>query len=211
MQTDKRHLLVSPESEIVIEGFPRCANSFSVLAFEMAQDRPVRIAHHLHAKAQVQKAISLRLPTLILTREPVSATASLVTRHPAIRINQALRQYYSFYRYIEDCADKVLVADFSEITSHYDIVIDRLNRRFGTNFRQYINCQANDSKVFSIIDQLNLTVEVGNTRQLARPSAEKDRYHRVIHHQINAHPIIPRLRALHQRITSPVKYPDQSP
>src|SRR5262245_65181203 len=44
---------VGPETELVIEGFPRCGNSFAVAAFSLAQPRPVRIAHHLHAPAQV--------------------------------------------------------------------------------------------------------------------------------------------------------------
>ena len=46
-----------PGVDIVIEGFPRSANSVAVHAFRVAQDRPVRIAHHLHAPAQVIAAV----------------------------------------------------------------------------------------------------------------------------------------------------------
>src|SRR5438552_16073334 len=41
-----------PGVDLATEGFPRSANSFAVHAFRVAQDRPVRIAHHLHAPPQ---------------------------------------------------------------------------------------------------------------------------------------------------------------
>jgi hypothetical protein len=44
---------VGRETEVVIEGFPRCGNSFAFAAFALAQPHPVHIAHHLHAPAQV--------------------------------------------------------------------------------------------------------------------------------------------------------------
>ncbi|HYT30505.1 MAG TPA: hypothetical protein VEN82_06985, partial [Actinomycetota bacterium] len=39
-------VLVRPETDVLIEGYPRSANSFSVAAFGLAQPREVEIAHH---------------------------------------------------------------------------------------------------------------------------------------------------------------------
>ena len=47
---------VRPETEIVIEGFPRSANSTTVHRFLERQPGPVRIAHHKHHAAQLQRA-----------------------------------------------------------------------------------------------------------------------------------------------------------
>src|SRR6266566_5260966 len=67
-----------PHVDIVIEGFPRSANSFAVHAFRVAQDRPVRIAHHLHAPAQVIAAVRARVAAITLIREPEDAVLELV-------------------------------------------------------------------------------------------------------------------------------------
>jgi hypothetical protein len=51
-----QNLLVDRTTQLVIEGFPRSGNTFAVVAFEQAQRQSVRIAHHLHAPAQVMLA-----------------------------------------------------------------------------------------------------------------------------------------------------------
>ena len=50
---------VTPDKQVVIEGFPRSGNSFARRAFIMAQDETfdvTSIAHHLHVPAQVVRA-----------------------------------------------------------------------------------------------------------------------------------------------------------
>lgn len=48
LRPQRRDLVVARDTEIVIEGYPRSANTFAVAAFLLAQGRPVKIAHHLH-------------------------------------------------------------------------------------------------------------------------------------------------------------------
>jgi hypothetical protein len=165
-----RHLVVRPDSEIVIEGYPRCANSFSVLAFERAQQRPMQIGHHLHASAQITLGVKYGIPVLVLIREPIGAAASLIIRHPEISAKQALRQYVSFYECVWHFADRVVLADFHKITSDYAQVIDAVNRRFNTAFRTYVNSVSEDAAVFHEIDRLNEANEGSAENQLARPS-----------------------------------------
>jgi hypothetical protein len=166
-------LLVTRNSEIVIEGYPRCANSFSVLAFERAQGRKLRIGHHLHAPAQIKLGVRYGLPVLALIREPIGAAASLITRHPEISPDQALRQYVNFYECVQRHADRVVLADFRKVTSDYAQVIEAVNRRFGTQFRPYVNSSSEDEAVFAEIDALNAETEGGAEHQLARPSDAK--------------------------------------
>ena len=47
--SDQKRMLYSKETELVIEGFPRSANTFAVLAFDYAQPDDVKLAHQLHA------------------------------------------------------------------------------------------------------------------------------------------------------------------
>ena len=107
------HLVVSRDTELVIEGYPRCANSFAVLAFERAQGHPMKLAHHLHAQAQIMLAVKYGVPILILIRDPISAAASLITRHPELSATYALRQYVDFYDCIRSHLEDVVVAKFT--------------------------------------------------------------------------------------------------
>jgi len=68
LRPSRRHLLVKKDTEIVIEGYPRSANTFAVAAFLLAQGRAVKIAHHLHVPAQVIQAVRWGIPHCIDSR-----------------------------------------------------------------------------------------------------------------------------------------------
>ncbi len=80
--------VVHPLTDITIEGFPRCANSFAVQAFRSANDvnRPLRIATHLHSTANVVQSIRLKIPTVVLIRNPGDALVSWLSL--AIQLNK---------------------------------------------------------------------------------------------------------------------------
>ena len=40
--------VIGPDTEFVIDGYTRCASTFAVYALQLSQQRPVRLAHHLH-------------------------------------------------------------------------------------------------------------------------------------------------------------------
>src|SRR5215210_9212094 len=85
-----RRLLVARTTQFVIEGFPRSGNTFAVVAFEQAQRETFRIAHHLHAPAQVMLAARWRIPALVLVRKPTDAVLSWTIREPCVSIQQDL-------------------------------------------------------------------------------------------------------------------------
>src|SRR5918999_5771267 len=68
------------DTEIVIEGFPRSANSFAVAAFARAQGRKPKIAHHVHAPAQVIAAARAGIPAIVLIRNPEEAVLEYVIK-----------------------------------------------------------------------------------------------------------------------------------
>ena len=125
--------VVTPETQLVIEGFPRSANSFARVAFNRAQKETVRIATGLHVPAQVIMAARWRIPTLVLIRSPKDAVLSFAIRDP-ISVEQALKYYLSFYETVEDYADAYVLGTFEEVTGDFGRVIRRINDRFGTSF-----------------------------------------------------------------------------
>jgi hypothetical protein len=89
--------VVGSETELVIDGYTRCATTFAVYAFQLAQERPVRVAHHLHAPAQLIVAAKMGIPVLALIREPREAILSQLIREPGISLRGALVAYARFY------------------------------------------------------------------------------------------------------------------
>jgi len=125
---------VGSDTEFVLDGFQGSANSFAAAAFEASQERPVAMAHHMHAPAQIIKAVRNGIPTLVLIREPVGTVLSITSRWPYISLRQALRSYVRFYEKIGPYRQGYVLSTFEETTRHFDRVIRRVNDRFGTDF-----------------------------------------------------------------------------
>ena len=52
-------LLTNLNTQLVIEGFPRSANTFAVITFWHLQPKKVIVAHHQHVPAQIIRAVNL--------------------------------------------------------------------------------------------------------------------------------------------------------
>lgn len=166
--------IVRPTTELVIEGFPRSANTFAVWAFRQAQLRDVRLAHHLHYPAQIVRAAQWKIPTLVLIREPEAAVTSLVMKD-APTAEQALRHYVSFYKTVAEHLDRCVMAPFKEVITDYGAVIERVNERFGTDFSAFDHSEENVGKVFSRIEERHRARNGGTVfeTRIARPSPAK--------------------------------------
>lgn len=162
-----------PETEIVIEGFPRTGTSFAVAAFNMAQATRVEVACHVHAPAQVVAAARRRVPALVIAREPEDTVLSFVIRNPAVSVPQALRGYLRFYAPLVPYRGRVVVGSFSEVTADFGEVTRRVNERFGTDFVEFEHTDENVRACFAEIDSdYEARLERGPQleRAVARPS-----------------------------------------
>lgn len=144
--------VVRPETQVLIEGFPRSGSSFALVATRFAQDASVNIAHHLHSAANVKEAIRLGVPTLLLVRNPADVALSEKIRNPAITLRQALRAYVAYYDAVMPYAPKVTVADFEQVTGNFSDVISRLNRRYGLDLKLFEHTPENVARCFRIIE-----------------------------------------------------------
>ncbi|GIW56600.1 MAG: hypothetical protein KatS3mg082_3004 [Nitrospiraceae bacterium] len=151
----QRSYVVSRRTEVVIEGYPRSANTFAVAAFSMAQPRVVRIAHHLHIPAQILRAAALGIPVIVLIRDPVEAAASLLVREPHITASLALKSYIAFYSRVYDVRDHYVTATFREVTTDFGSVIERLNAKFGTTFSPFKHTPHAVEAVMKIVEAMD--------------------------------------------------------
>src|SRR5918912_659425 len=171
-----RARIVTPDTQLVIEGFPRSANTFARVAFNRAQSERVRIAHGLHVPAQVIRASRWRIPTLVLIRKPKDAVLSFAIRDP-ISVDQALRYYLSFYETVEEYRDAYVLGLFEEVTEDFGEVIRRINEKFGTEFSLFRHDEQNVKEVFARMEK-NSRKRYGETQwenKVSRPSALKER------------------------------------
>jgi hypothetical protein len=169
--------VLGADTEIVIEGFPRCANTFAVSAFELAQDRPVAIAHHLHAAAHVVRAVEAGVPVILLVRVPEDAIASVVARKPSLDPAAAAAAYLRFYNGVAGVLDGCVVAEFGQVIGDFGDVIKRVNRRYGTSFTPFEHTDENVARCFGRIESQNRERSAGRVVEsaVARPSEERAR------------------------------------
>lgn len=129
-----RAFLASTDTEIVIEGFPRSANTYFVAFFAVAQGRPVRIARHLHESYQVRFAEKQRIPCVVLVRQPLDALVSALMRDTRKSPTSILRNYLRFYREVLRIRKMAVIASFDTAINDANLIIEEVNGVYGTSF-----------------------------------------------------------------------------
>jgi hypothetical protein len=143
---------VGSETELVIDGYTRSAVTFAVFAFQLAQDRPVRLAHHLHAPAQLIEAARRGVPALAVIRAPEGAVLSASIREPYVTPRSAFVAYSRFYESLLPYRSAMVVGEFEEVTADLGAVICRVNQRFGTRFREFDHSPENVRFCFDLVE-----------------------------------------------------------
>jgi hypothetical protein len=143
--------VISSATELVIDGYTRCASTFAVYALQLAQRVPVRLAHHLHAPAQLVAAARVGVPALAVIREPRGALLSQLIREPDMALRDALIAYARFYQRLLPYRDRLVAADFEEVTKDFGAVTRRVNDRFGTTFAEFEPSEQNTQRCFELI------------------------------------------------------------
>ena len=190
--------LVSPETGITIEGFPRSGTTFAVRAFNSV-NREIRIAHHHHAAAQVLESVRLGLPTLLIVRSPEGAVRSLMIRRPELSAAAALSAYRRFHDRLAACRKRIVIASFDQVTKDFGQVIDRVNDRYGTRFRRFDHTTANVDAIFRAMERDNASA-YGRllSTHVPRPDPERDRAKDRI--QLDGQPALARARHAYQSL-----------
>jgi hypothetical protein len=172
---DKRRTLAVPRTSIVIEGFPRSGNTFSVAAFMVANGPDHHIGRHLHGAPHVLRAARMELPTVVLIREPRSAVLSYLIRRDTLFADDALLEYLDFYRTALRARGAFVVGLFDQVVSDFGAITDQVNTRFGTSFARYEPTPENREAAFALVEEMNRLECRGEVLEthVGRPSAER--------------------------------------
>ena len=153
-----RRSIVGPDHDVMIEGYPRSANSFAHDAFAMANPG-LAIATHLHSAAHVRMAVACGVPAMVLVREPDAAVlsslalmsqASGATFNAGARrrlVREATLRYARFYERLVPVRERVLLIRFEDAITDFGVVVERLNARAGTTFTRFEHTEANVARI----------------------------------------------------------------
>lgn len=124
--------VLSSTTDLVIEGFPRCANTWTEALVRVAGPN-LNLAHHSHAAAHVIAAVQASVPVLVLYRNPDDAVRSLLAMlGRRASAAHAYTDYASFYKSILTLPrTSLLLVPFQLATEAPAVVIERLTQRFG--------------------------------------------------------------------------------
>lgn len=142
--------VIGSDTELVIDGFTRSATTFAVYAFQLSQDKPIRLAHHLHAPAQLIEAARRGIPTVVLIRKPQGAILSQLIREPDVALRDALFAYSRFYEHLLPYRKGFVIGEFRQVTHEFGAVIRQLNARFDTHFAEFIPSDVNVRECFEL-------------------------------------------------------------
>ena len=151
-------MVVTPHTELVVDGYTRSATTYAVYAFQLAQTKPVRMAHHLHAPAQIVAAARWGVPTILLVRDPEGAVLSQVVREPGVTVRDALVSWRRFYQTALRCRDAYVVGEFGRVTADMGRVIRDVNGRFGTSFEEFDRTEENERQVLDLMSERPTTI-----------------------------------------------------
>jgi hypothetical protein len=116
--------LCTSDKKLVIEAFPRSANTFSVaLACLYGDYAKEEIASHHHAIGQFKRALQLDVPSISIIREPRAAIISLIVRRPKVFTILFLIDYYIFYSYVLNHKDEINLVTFDQVTNNTDELV----------------------------------------------------------------------------------------
>ena len=200
-----RDRAITDRTELVIEGFPRSGNTFASKAFALSQRQPVVVASHVHLPAQIKLAVRRGVPTLVLVRDPVDAAVSMAIADPHHRVEHLVRYWTHYHREVRPFLGDVVLATFTETTTDFGEVVDRLNERFGTSFDRFEHTPEHVAEVFAAIDDKQRVVhgEARYREAVARPDASRGAARAALTARLDrpeAAALVARARALHAEL-----------
>lgn len=180
---------VNSSTGICIEGYPRSANSYAVVAFRLV-NREVQAAHHLHVPAQIISACRLRIPTVAVIRHPLEAVSSFLLFQSSGNANLYLNLYTKFYRSIWPYRDQFVSADFEQVTADFNQIIEKCNHKFDTRFNTVSNLEQRQEEIFQKLSAINQRFFAGRSHRSMVPDEARSAKKKMVRERVAESPAL---------------------
>ena len=167
-------MAVRNSTQVCIEGFPRSANSYAVVAFRLANSG-IKIAHHLHVPAQLLQAHRLGIPSVLLIRKPEEAIASFLVFQRSENADLYLKAYIRFHKALRPIRSQLVVADFEVAIKNMNAVIQALNETYRKDFNFLRNQAEQENEIFAKLKQVNDQFFAGQKNKSMYPDESRQR------------------------------------
>ena len=172
--------------DLIVDGFPRSANSYSTRLFQHLEPRFL-IGNHLHSVAHINYGIKKSIPTIVLIRKPKDAIVSLAAldiieiysgnKNKFFKENSLkwiINRYIYFYKPLIRNADKFFLLEFELITKDPIKAIKRINDNFNLNLES-------DPQIINFYD----TLISSKAKSHLKPSEKRNQIKQELIHEIN--------------------------
>ena len=134
--------------DMLIEGYPRSANSFAYYTFLLSQNNPLKVGNHTHSPSQFALARKYKIPAMLVIRQPVDAVLSYILYDQNLSALTALERYVSFHKPLIANPTGFVVAPFDEVITDFGESMRRLNSHFNCSFVVFSHDEANVKKIY---------------------------------------------------------------
>lgn len=172
--------ICSRKTDVVIEAFPRSANTFCVAVFRVLSSDRLSIASHMHSAAQFRLASRYDKPALLIVRSPLDAISSLSIRRPLVKKKHLIKEYIAFHEKILPLVldGKVIVMRFDDLVGGKLLLPEVVHRVLGRDFE--VSSMPQDSledKVVDLVEAMERRDSGGILREthVARPSNKRNK------------------------------------
>lgn len=174
----RKDLIVNHNSDLIIEGFPRSANTFFTLLTQKLYPN-LQIAHHLHVSSQILYGVKNKKPVIILIRKPDQVVESLLMRDNKLKNDFIFLAFYLFYKPLVNLnSNKICIIQFDDFIENEKIIGRFLFKYFSSpkiKLTPDIKKQINDR-----IKELGRSNKRLTKIGYSLPSPEKEAYKRTI-------------------------------
>ena len=162
-------------TEIVIDGFPRSANTYGLYALQDAVGETCEVRGHTHSACTLLNAADAGVPAIAVVRDPDDAVASLIQMVDGMTPAIAYHAYARFHTTLRRRVGSIYIAPFDEVTGDFGRTMRGMNVKFGTSFPEFEKSPESDKRVFDKIEYANSVRNQGVIREagVARPSSSR--------------------------------------
>jgi hypothetical protein len=116
-----------PATGLVIEGFPRSANSFSVIAFLNSGASDMTLAHHVHSPPQIILVARFSRLAILLVCAPEDAVIAGLAKIATHTASDLLRAYALYYDNLLPLREHYVIAPFETVTTDVGCIVSAVN------------------------------------------------------------------------------------
>lgn len=174
-----RSEICSKDTDLVIEAYPRSANTFLVALFKYYCGEDISLARHRHAIAQFDLARRYDKPSVCVLRKPLDSIVSLAIRRDDVSVKLLINEYIDFHRGVlrHSGRDGFLLFRFEDVVKNPNKVFVSASKKLGITPKRAVTEEGDvlQQQLFTIVDEMERKDSGGVIREshVARPSSDR--------------------------------------